>query len=87
MITTCKISKKTLRFFCGQSKTAGEKTCFEKRASRVVQLLIRYCTFSAVRFQLYVFSKSDKNATRNCRLFLLRRMRKSLFGKMGKILG
>ncbi len=75
MITTCKISKKTLQFFCGQSKTAGEKTCFEKRTSRVVQLLIRYCTSSAKVTKI-----------RNCRFFLLRRMRKSLFGKMGKIL-
>jgi hypothetical protein len=51
MITACKISKKTLQFFCGQNKTAGEKTYFEKRAFRVVQLLIRYCTFSVVCFQ------------------------------------
>jgi len=37
---------KNFAVFCGQSKTAGAKTCFKKRASRVVQLLISYCTSS-----------------------------------------
>jgi hypothetical protein len=64
MITIGKISKKTLQFFCGRSKTASEKTCFEKRASRVVRLLISYCTSSAK------VTKMQLEIALNCRQML-----------------